>query len=1530
MTTYSIFDDSARNLTYTWAKGLTFNADGSISGGYYDVHKVWGGVDDYMCWAASASNIIAWWQQLYDTTSTTPGTEPEDVTDIFSTIKQYWSNDGNSAESAFVWWLAGSGTNISYSYSGGYYNQYYDDWNIESSAYYCGLVGTSATSTADILTGIFENGGMVSLGVNHYDGVNLTAGHAVTLWGVTTDEDTGHLTAIHLTDSDDHNDGVFTVQVRYNEANQCYEALNNRYDNYYLAGISVLTSFQKEDTTSPAAPTGGAVKVQGQNIVFSWDALSDESGVFYDVLYQHEEAMYCEIVSTTSNSLTVTSATAGSYHWWLRARDLAGNVSSEIYFGSFVYTATTPVFTYQEPSVTKLKNGRAEVTFIWQSSQSLTYELRVNGALVYSGSDCSYNQTMSDGVYEFTITAKNGAGYTTSRGGTLVCDTVAPPMPTNLKVTLNGKQAVFSWTGGQDASGISYTIAYRLKGTDKYTYSSGITEESMTLMLPQDGEYEWFAYATDGTGQSSATVWGGDFVCGMALTLEEPEQKKTAEGKSQVVFRWSSNSRVDCTLEIGGKSYTGSGKTGTLTVTLADGSYDYTFSARDAAGNSSDRSGSLTCDTMAPPVPSALKAELQQQGKQVLLTWQAVEDVSGVSYELEWRRQGQTAYTTETSTTARFTLSLPAEAFYEWRVRAVDGAGQASAWAEGAEFSNDVTAPQLELAAPVQKKTGANKTQVSFSWTCSEAATYTLEINGKTTSLGSTLNYALTLADGEYSYKLTATDSSGKSSVQRGSITCDTMAPPVPTALKAQVQTDGTRAVLSWQAVEDVSGVSYELQWRLKGETAYTTETCQVANFALTLPNESLYEWRVRAVDGLGQASAWSEGGAFSSDAVAPELRLEEPVLTGTETGKTRVSFRWSADEPATFCLEIDGRTIDLGTSGSYSLVLADGSYDYGLIATDASGNVSEKRGSLICDATPPDRPSGLSVRLRGSQFRFSWQGVEDVSGVSYELCLVLPSGKEEVYRISSGQSYTMTPPVEGRYNWSLRAVDGKGQASAWVDGPSTAFGNIPPQLTLLEPQQEKAGEGLVRVTLRWSSTDEVSYALEIDGESVELADDATAWTGVLADGEHRYMVSVRDAAGNTASQTGEFRFDATAPTLISTTPALTKEGVLRWEGEAGTTYCVKIDKLAEVNVGSATEYAPAQLSQGKHSYVITASDGSNETTVKGSFTLDSVPVELTAGKNSVKRGKKDELATATLAWKGESGATYHVFLDGEELSDEVGTTKTSFKVPGVEEGDHTYTIRATDKAGNVSELTGTLHVDTYAPVLTLNAPATMTKDEVPTLSWVGIAGESYTLKVGKETVNFEGAGEHQYTFAAKDGKYSYTLTAVDLGNNKTSAKGSFTRDTIAPKLSISSAKAAKVVAGELELTLAWKGESKASYSLSIGDEVYDTAKTSQKLTLEGGYHDYELSAFDQAGNETTILGSLYVDTVAKKVTLLERAEAAAASGLDRELTLSAGTYCLPVSPAGNAALGSCTLDLEAEENGSMQPMHQACLASLA
>ncbi|MBQ2814823.1 MAG: IdeS/Mac family cysteine endopeptidase [Akkermansia sp.] len=215
--------------------------------------------DDNLCWAASASNIIDYWQDRY----IIPEGIPTDAK-IWETFKTACSTDNGGKDMggnflfAMQWWLGGDygGTTRWYKspvenwrayyvypntdkegnlldpqptfpiatnlkkFSGYYWDtviptEYYDE--AENTLYTDAEIlhlrdflwlndSESEISLSDQIVAQLQKGAPISLGIgnNPTEGVDKLA-HAITLWGVEYNEKNGDISSLWITDSDDYN-----------------------------------------------------------------------------------------------------------------------------------------------------------------------------------------------------------------------------------------------------------------------------------------------------------------------------------------------------------------------------------------------------------------------------------------------------------------------------------------------------------------------------------------------------------------------------------------------------------------------------------------------------------------------------------------------------------------------------------------------------------------------------------------------------------------------------------------------------------------------------------------------------------------------------------------------------------------------------------------------------------------------------------------------------------------------------------------------------------------------------------------------------------------------------------------------------------------------------------------------------------------------------------------------------------------------------------------------------------------------------
>ncbi|MGF0069865.1 PEP-CTERM sorting domain-containing protein [Candidatus Spyradosoma sp. SGI.093] len=178
---------------------------------------------DYdLCWAATASNMLQWWQDRIGPECVPAGT-PDGKWDaapyadrgqleIYKTFCENWTDAPGVIETGLAWWLDGS-----------YFYKNYEtelvaagasfvkEGAVSTGGYFAGTLSSARAvvrvwdfpgeaTTADVaerLTYLFENDCMIGLAISN--GGNV--GHALTCWGVETDEAGG--VTLYYTDSDD-------------------------------------------------------------------------------------------------------------------------------------------------------------------------------------------------------------------------------------------------------------------------------------------------------------------------------------------------------------------------------------------------------------------------------------------------------------------------------------------------------------------------------------------------------------------------------------------------------------------------------------------------------------------------------------------------------------------------------------------------------------------------------------------------------------------------------------------------------------------------------------------------------------------------------------------------------------------------------------------------------------------------------------------------------------------------------------------------------------------------------------------------------------------------------------------------------------------------------------------------------------------------------------------------------------------------------------------------------------------------------
>jgi hypothetical protein len=329
-------------------------------------------------------------------------------------------------------------------------------------------------------------------------------------------------------------------------------------------------------------------------------------------------------------------------------------------------------------------------------------------------------------------------------------------------------------------------------------------------------------------------------------------------------------------------------------------------------------------------------------------------------------------------------------------------------------------------------------------------------------------------------HSITARDLTTQGVTASATFTMESAPPPETTLLVPQYssQTD-VRPGFSWSAVNDPSGVTYDLQ------VAWDANFSQLVFFKQGLaqaeyqvgPLEELqlakkanpYYWRVRAVDGAGNAGNWTSPGSFYTQDSTPPGLPTTFIPPNDSQVELRPIFSWSAvSDPGIVTYDIQvaqdvnfsrlvlskqGLTqteYQVGASEELQLTKKTSPYYWRVRAMDEAGNPSDWTSPSLFyteDSNPPAAPAALSPE-NGSKKRanilFNWASVSDPGGVTYTLEVAQDSDFNHLIIYKEGLStteYQLTKTEElspstgdpaTPYYWRVRAVDGAQNPGNW------------------------------------------------------------------------------------------------------------------------------------------------------------------------------------------------------------------------------------------------------------------------------------------------------------------------------------------------------------------------------------------------------------------------------------------------------------------------------------------------------------------
>lgn len=484
------------------------------------------------------------------------------------------------------------------------------------------------------------------------------------------------------------------------------------------------TGNNNTDITPPSTPDNiRTTNITISSISFAWDAANDDVGVTAYRVYR--DGSNTAFTTTTSLSLTVTNLSAGrSYEYSVSAVDAAGNESAR----SQVLSATTliPVdstapTTPSALRATSITSNTASLAWNAASDNVVVtgYRLYKNGSStpLHTTTALSFTDTSlsPEQSYQYRISAFDAAGNESPLSAALIvltpaaADTSAPTTPTNLRSTsVTHEQINLAWNAASDNVGVT---GYRLyKDGSNVAFATTTATSYSDTGLTAEQSYLYRVSAVDAAGNvsshSSLLTVSTTAAPDTSAPTTPTSLRSTTVTHEQINLMW--NAASDNVGVAGYRLYKNGSSTAFATTTTpgyndidleADQSYQYRVSAVDAAGNESALSNSLLVntlsapDTSAPTTPTNLHSTTVSSD-QIDLVWNVASDNIGVTAYRLYRNGSSTPLAT-TATPGYSDTGLAANQSYQYRVSAIDEAGNESSLSSAITVTTDiVSVPQ--------------------------------------------------------------------------------------------------------------------------------------------------------------------------------------------------------------------------------------------------------------------------------------------------------------------------------------------------------------------------------------------------------------------------------------------------------------------------------------------------------------------------------------------------------------------------------------------------------------------------------------------------------------------------------------------------------------------------------------------------------------------------------------------------------------------------------------------------------------------
>ena len=1162
------------------------------------------------------------------------------------------------------------------------------------------------------------------------------------------------------------------------------------------AQVTTPTYVPPADTTSPTAPTGlTATAKTATEIDLAWTVSTDNVAVA-DYKVFRNGTQIATTASTTYADTPIAAASANTYS--VVAIDAAGNQSAQ----SNTASTTTPAGDTTAPStptsVTAVSTVPNIATVSWTASTDNAsvskYTISRGGTPIglVSGAATSFVDatTAASSAYNYTVIASDAAGNSSAASATA---SVTTPSYTT---TLN---PVADSYVNQASSGTNYGTATTIviKGTANSVENGYLRFDTTSVPAGTMTSANLRLYSTAASTPGylvksvSVTNWGETTI----KYSNAPTMGSTIATVTSIPVNDYSSANVTAAVTTRGPISFG--------ITDPSTSVTVTFQSKEGA-NKPQLLVTTTppADTIAPSTPTALSTSVKS-GSEVDLSWAASTDNTAVAGYRVYRDGSLVA---TVGSTSWFDVGLAAGSSHTYAISAIDAAGNASAQTAGVATATlggaaDATAPTVPTGVTA---TAAAWNKVNVSWTASTddvaVSSYTILRGGTPVGLvsGAATSFAdaTTFGYAQYTYTVRASDAAGNTSAASSgaNVTAGTCSSCTTTTLNpvADSYVDQANSSINYGADPSIyiNGTSGS---RKKGYLRFDTTG---------LPAGTIGSTTLRLYSTTASTSGYW---------VSP--------VTDTTWGETTINYSNAPAMGSAFGFASSTSANAYSTAYFTSAITTRGPISFGI--TDPSTTIpvtfqskeSANKPQLVvvtapADTTAPSTPTALAANVKsGSEVDLSWASSTDNTAVAgYRLyrdgTLVATVGSTSWFDVglAAGSAHTYT----------ISAIDAAGNASAQTAGlATTTLRTAPPDVVApTSPTGVTATSTAGNIaTVSWTaSSDNVgvsSYTIARGGTAIsKVAGTATSFTDATtaANTGYTYTVTASDAAGHTSapSATASVTTAAPAPPIDASAPTAPSGlgATVMNRTEIDLAWTASTDNVAvagyqvfrngtQIATTASTRYADPSVAAGStNAYYVVALDSSGNASAPSGTVSATTPILDTAAPSvpTALTATATASNSVSLSWTASTDnvgvARYTISRNGTALTTVAGGT-TTLVDPSVHAGNaYTYTVIASDAAGNASAQSNVASVttpatagppDTVAPSVPSALTAAPAHGEID-LAWTAstdnIAVAGYTVLRDGTAMATTYSTSFIDTGAAPGTAHTYTVTAFDGAAN--------------------------------------------------------------------------------------------------------------------------------------------------------------------